>query len=74
MQILPGSPLKDDAKKRFDFPTRVRFRVASALMAVVYWVTPPEHEEVTQKHEARRIAERHGLTVEDDSEVYDGSE
>jgi hypothetical protein len=74
MQILPGSSLRDEAKDRFDLTTRVRFRLASALMAVVYWVTPPEHEEVTQKHEARRIAERHGLTVEEDSEVYDDSE
>jgi len=40
-------------------------------MAVAYWVTPPEQTEVTQQHEARRIAERHGLTVEEDGEVYD---
>ncbi len=40
-------------------------------MAVAYWVTPPGHTEVTQQHEARRIAERHGLTVEEGGEVYD---
>lgn len=71
MRILPGSSLRDEAKERFSLTTRVRFRLAAAVMAVAYWVTPPEHTEVTQQHEARRIAERHGLTVEEGGEVYD---
>lgn len=72
MQILPGSSLRDEAKERFSLGTCIRFRLASAMMAVVYWVTPPAHEEVTQRHEVRRLAERHDLTIEEEREVYDG--